>query len=440
MDTSRVPPHSLEAESAVLGAAMLNADVLPHVAAVLAPAHFYRTGNGLLFAAMLELHGKGAPIDLVTATEALRRKGLLEKAGGAAYLSGLTNQVPSVENAEHYARTIREHANRRAVIAAAREAETAAFDGEEPETLRDRLYQAAASLTPGNARLADARTIGTGFLAALERAHEGAEPPGLTTGLPDLDRVVKLHPGDLVIVAGRPGMGKTSFALGITDANLRADRRVLWFSLEMTREALMGRLVAARSGVTVEDLRAGRVPDAQWGTVTRALGTLTPSGLFVDDTPGIGTAHVRAEAQRTQAAHGLDLVVVDYIGLMEEPGRWEARRLEIAKISRGLLRTAKELGVPLVLLCQLNRESENRNPPVPRLSDLRESGDLEQDADVVVLLNRPEAAMGTKCPPEKRGIAEIDVAKNRHGRTGVVEAWWHGPTTSFRSMEKGGTP
>lgn len=432
---ARVPPHSIEAEQAVLGTLLLANETLSRVAATVNRDAFYRTGHRVLWDSIVGLIESGQVADLLTVTAALKGAGTLEKCGGPAYLGTLADRVPSTDAVEHYGRIVAENALRRHAIAESTRLGDCAYSGAGIDELRDGLFACANHLVPRNARMVDARHVALELADTWEAAYKGDSTPGLTTGLSDLDRVTRLHGGDLVIVAGRPGMGKTSFALGVTDANLREGKTVLWFSLEMTRQALLGRLVSGRCGVSVETFRSGNLSEHTFGRAYSALSELGQTRLWIDDTPGVSSSHIRAEAQRIASRGGLDLIVVDYVGLVEESGKFEARRLEVGKISRNMVRTAKELNVPVMLLSQLNREVDTRSPPIPRLSDLRESGDLEQDADVVLLLYRAEEALKEKCPEDQKGTADVDVAKNRHGRTGTVGTIWHGPTTSFKNLE-----
>jgi len=437
---NRVPPHSLEAEAGVLGAVLLNNEVLSHVTEILDREDFYRTGHRLLYEAMLELFDRGSPIDLVTATEALRQKGLLEKAGGAAHLASLTNQVPSVENAVHYARIVRERAILRKLIWVSTEIASEGYgSGTEVEDYLDRAEQAIFEVTARKVRPSFTRVkdILKDTFAKIEELYEKKDlVTGVATGYHDLDQLTAgLQPSDLIIIAGRPGMGKTSFVLNIAQyAAIEAGVPVAFFSLEMSKEQLVMRLLCAEARVDSHRLRRGMLRDSDWPKLTRAAGTLAEAPIFIDDTPGISTLDLRAKSRRLKSEANLGLIVVDYLQLMRARGSYDVREQEISEISRSLKGLAKELSVPVVALSQLNRGVESRADKRPLISDLRESGAIEQDADVIMFIYRDDVY--NKESTEK-GIAEIIVGKQRNGPTDSVRLAFLSEFTAFENLARG---
>ncbi len=436
----RVPPHSLEAEAGVLGAVLLNNEVLSHLTEILDREDFYRTGNRLLYEVMLELFDRGSPIDLVTASEALRQKGLLEKAGGAAYLAGLTNQVPSVENAVHYARIVRDRSILRKLIwVSAGIASEGYGSGAEVGEYLDRAEQAIFEVTARKVRPSFTRVkdILKDTFAKIEELYEKKDlVTGVPTGYHDLDQLTAgLQPSDLVIIAGRPGMGKTSFVLNIAQyAAIETGTPVAFFSLEMSKEQLVMRLLCAEARVDSHRLRRGMLRDSDWPKLTRAAGTLAEAPIFIDDSPGITTLDLRAKSRRLKSEANLGMIIVDYLQLMRGRGSYDVREQEISEISRSLKGLAKELSVPVVALSQLNRGVESRADKRPLISDLRESGAIEQDADVIMFIYRDEVY--NKESTDK-GIAEIIVGKQRHGPTDLVRLAFLSEFTAFENLARG---
>jgi replicative DNA helicase len=437
---NRVPPHSLEAEVGVLGAVLLNNEVLSHVSGILQRDDFYSSGHRLLFEVMLDLDERGLPIDLVTTTEVLRQKGTLEKAGGAAYLSSLTSQVPSAEHAEHYARIVRERSITRKLIWVSTEIANDGYGAESDlEEYLDRAERAIFEVTarkvqPSFVRIKD---ILRDTFAKIEEIYERKDlVTGVPTGYRDLDQLTAgLQPSDLIIVAGRPGMGKTSLVLNIAQhAAIAANTTVGFFSLEMSKEQMVTRLLCSEARVDSHRLRRGMLRDSDWPKLTRAAGTLAEARLFIDDSPAISTLELRAKARRLKREADLGLVIVDYLQLMRGRGSYDVREQEISEISRSLKGLAKELNVPVVALSQLNRGVESRADKRPIMSDLRESGAIEQDADVIIFIYREEVY--NKESPDK-GIAEIIVGKQRHGPTDVVKLAFLSEYTTFENLARG---
>jgi replicative DNA helicase len=436
----RVPPHSLEAETSVLGAILLNNEVLSRVAEVVDREDFYRTGHRLLYETMVELFEKGSPIDLVTATEALRQRGVLEKVGGAAYLGSLTDSVPSVDNAEHYARIIRQKAILRKLIWVSTEiaSDGYAADADVGEYL-DRAEKAIFEVTARQIRPSFSRVKDI-LHDTFKRIEELYERKDMVTGVPsgyhDLDQVTAgFQPSDLIIVAGRPGMGKTSFVLNIAQhAAIETGTAAAVFSLEMSKEQLVTRLLCSEARIDSHRLRRGMLRDSDWPKLTRAAGTLAEAPIFIDDSPGVSTLEVRAKCRRLKSEANLGLVIVDYLQLMRGHGKYDVREQEISEISRSLKGLAKELHVPVIALSQLNRGVESRADKRPMISDLRESGAIEQDADVIMFIYRDE--IYNKDSDEK-GIAEIIVGKQRQGPTDTVKLAFLAEFTTFENLAKG---
>jgi replicative DNA helicase len=437
---SRVPPHSLEAEAGVLGAILLNNDVLPHVVEVLDREDFYRTGHRLLYELMLELSERGSPIDLVTATEGLRQKNLLEKVGGAAYVAGLTSHVPSVDNAVHYARIVRERAVQRKLIWVSTEIASEGYGSDEDvEEYLDRAEKAIFEVTARKVRPSFVRVkdILRDTFAKIEELYEHKDlVTGVPTGYHDLDQLTAgFQRSDLIIVAGRPGMGKTSFVLNIAQyAAIESGTPVAFFSLEMSKEQLVMRLLCSEARIDSHRLRRGMLRDSDWPKLTRAAGTLAEAPIFIDDTPGISTLEVRAKARRLKSEADVGLVVVDYLQLMRARGSYDIREQEISEISRSLKGLAKELSVPVVALSQLNRGVESRSDKRPLISDLRESGAIEQDADVIMFIYRDEVYNKES---SDKGIAEIIVGKQRNGPTDTVKLAFLSEFTTFENLARG---
>ncbi|MHB8764977.1 MAG: replicative DNA helicase [Deferrisomatales bacterium] len=438
--TSRVPPHSLEAECGVLGAILLNNDILTHVAEVVQRDDFYRSGHRLIYEAMVELYERGSPMDLVTVTEALRQKGALEKAGGATHLASLTSQVPSVENAVHYANIVRERSILRRLIWVSTEIANEGYGADsDVEVFLDRAEQAIFEVTARKTRPAFTRVkdILRDSFAKIEELYAKKDlVTGVPTGYHDLDQLTAgLQPSDLIIVAGRPGTGKTSFVLNIAQhAAISGGLPVGFFSLEMSKEQLVMRMLCSEARVDSHRLRRGMLRDADWPKLTRAAGALAEAPIFIDDTPGISTLDLRAKSRRLKSEHGLGLVIVDYLQLMRGRGNYDVREQEISEISRSLKGLAKELSVPVIALSQLNRGVESRSDKRPMISDLRESGAIEQDADVIMFIYRDD--LYNKDSADK-GIAEIIVGKQRHGPTDTVKLAFLAEFTTFENLARG---
>jgi len=436
----RVPPQSLEAEESVLGGVMLDNSALDRILDVVRPQDFYRGAHRKLFTAILALAERSEPIDLITLSEILKARGELSDVGGAAYLAELAARVPTAANILHYARIVRDRAVLRELIAAATEIATRGYDGgDDVAELLDRAEQTIFAISERQVRgsfmrLAD---VLVGSIKTIERLYEQKQAvTGVATGFTDLDRLTSgLQPADLIIVAGRPSMGKTAFCLNIAEhAALRAGVGVAVFSLEMAKEQLAMRMLCSEARVDLARVRTGHLTEREFPRLAMAAGRLADAPIYIDDTPALSVLELRAKARRLKrdAAAKLGLVIVDYVQLMRSTEGKDNREQEISEISRSLKALAKELEVPVVALSQLNRQVENRNPPIPRLADLRESGAIEQDADVICFLYREEYYVEDS---DKKGGAEVIVAKQRNGPIGTVELTFLREFTRFENRE-----
>jgi replicative DNA helicase len=441
--SERTQPHSLDAERSVLGAILLRNETFNHAAAVIDAGDFFREAHRRIFNAMVELNERGDAIDLVTLKDALARAGDLDEVGGAAYIARLVDGVPRATNVEHYATIVKEKSTLRALIASAQQILQEAYDaGEDADEILDsaekRIFEVAdkrirQGFVPLSALVQDSFDT----LSKLQQ-HRGLVS-GVPTGFAEIDEMTSgLQAGDLVIVAARPSMGKTSFTLNIAQhAGLNRERpmTVGFFSLEMSAQQLFMRLLTAEARIDAHRLRSGYLSADDYSKLVRAIGTLEGARIFIDDTAAIGVLEMRAKARRLKAEHGLDLLIVDYLQLMQGRGRFDNRQQELASISRSLKGLAKELGVPIVALSQLSRAPESRSDRRPQLSDLRESGALEQDADVVMMIFRP--GVYEKDNPDLQNVAEIIIAKQRNGPIGTVTLAFLPQYTLFANIDQG---
>ncbi|MBI4466685.1 MAG: replicative DNA helicase [Acidobacteria bacterium] len=435
-------PHNLDAERSVLGAILLDNQAFHPVIEILEPADFFLDGHRRIFARMIKLSEETHAIDLVTLHEELDRAGELEAAGGSAYLSSLVDGVPKVSNVEHYARIVKEKALLRNLIHASNNIITQAYEAEEEaDEVLDRAEHAIFSLAEERVKagLLSLKEIAKATLPRLDEVFERRQHiTGLATGFTDFDNLTSgLQPADLIVLAARPAMGKTALALNIAEhAAMQLSKPVAIFSLEMAREALLFRLLCAEARVDSHKFRSGFLSREEMGKMTIALGRLAEAPIFIDDTPVLTVLEMRAKCRRLQAEHGLGLVVVDYLQLMSGRGRFENRTQEISSISRGLKALAKEVHVPLVAVSQLSRAPEQRGGDHrPQLSDLRESGSIEQDADVVAFIFRPEMYRDPESvTEEERGRAELIVSKQRNGPTGKIHLAFLREFTRFENL------
>jgi len=438
----RTLPHNLEAERSVLGAILVHNDAFNTAAQVIDGRDFYRDAHRRIFDRMVALSERGEAIDFITLKEELSRGGDLEEVGGPAYVASLVDGVPRATNVEYYARIVKEKATLRNLIYAANKILTNAYEADQESDLI--LDEAESSIFA----VADDR-LKAGFVPMRELVNESFpkieqlfEHKRLVTGVPtgfvDLDEMTRgLQPGDLVIIAARPSMGKTSLVLNIAQhVAVQGEHTVGFFSLEMSKESLFIRLLTSEAQIDSHRLMSGHIADRDYSRISHALEKLSSMRLFIDDTANISVLEMRAKSRRLQAEHGLSLIVVDYIQLMSARGRYENRTLELASISRSLKGLAKELNAPIVVLSQLSRAPESRSDHRPQLSDLRESGALEQDADVVILIYRDDAYNRDPNNPDA-GTAELILAKQRNGPTGIVRLAFLREQTRFASLAPG---
>lgn len=435
----RTPPHSIEAEQAVLGGLLLDTNAWDNVADMVRAHDFYRPDHRLIFEAIGVLAGSGKPCDVVTVSEHLQRSGQLDNAGGLAYLGTLARDTPTAANVRAYAELVRERSLLRQLISAGTEIAASVFatDGESARELVDKaeqkVFEIAEAGFGGRDGAVPVRSMLPGLIDKIDEWHTNPDSlRGLPTGFSDFDKKTGgLRAGDLVIIAGRPSMGKTTLAVNIAEyAAVNPGRKasVAIFSMEMPSEQLLTRMLSSIGGVNLGSIRSGRVSDEDWVRITSATSQLSEAKIFVDETPGLSPMDLRARARRVKREHGLDLVVVDYLQLMQVPGNKENRATEIAEISRGLKALAKELAIPVIALSQLNRGVEQREHKKPVMSDLRESGAIEQDADIILLIYREEVYDKNTT---KKGIAEIDIAKHRNGEIGTFLLTFQGMYSRF---------
>jgi replicative DNA helicase len=434
-------PHNLEAERAVLGAVLIENNAFNYAAAILTGRDFYRDAHRRIFEKMVQLNERGDAIDFVTLKEELGRSGDLEEVGGPAYLAALVDGLPHATNVEYYARIVREKATLRNLIHSAGKIVSTAYEAEsEANQILDEAEQAIFSIAEDRVRegFVSMRQLAHASFETIEKAHERKELiTGVPSGFSDLDELTAgFQPGDLAIIAARPSVGKTALALNIAQNVGTKERRTVGiFSLEMSKEQLFLRMLTSEARIDGHRLRTGFLVDSDWGRLPGALSTLSEARIFIDDTPGIGVLEMRAKSRRLMAEHGLDLLIVDYIQLMQGRGRFENRTLELGSISRSLKGLAKELSIPVIVISQLSRAPESRGDHRPLLSDLRESGALEQDADVVMLLFRADQYPDVE--PEEEGTVELNIAKHRNGPTGMVKLAFLKEQARFELRAKG---
>lgn len=435
---SKVLPQNIEAEEAVLGSLLIDSDAIIRVATFLQPDDFYVQRNGWIYEAIRDLHERREPADLVTLTDELDRREHLAEIGGPPYLTTLINATPTSIHVEYYARIVERTAIlRRLIDAAGQIAKLAYQDVDDVDEVVDRAESIIFGVSEKRVSrdLVPIRQVLDEFYDRIEYlfAHQG-EIIGVPTGLADLDKLLGgFQRSDLIIIAGRPGMGKTSLALSIAlQAARKWDKRVGVFSLEMSNEQVVQRLVSAETGIDSQRLRLGDIHEDEWSTLVQATSLLSNSQIYIDDTPAISALEMRTKARRLHAEYGLDMLIVDYLQLMRGDFRSENRVQEISFISRSLKGLARELNIPVVALSQLSRAVEARHDKRPMLSDLRESGSIEQDADVVVFVYRDELYNpDTEFP----SIAELRVSKHRSGPTGIFSVYFKKELAQFVDLE-----
>lgn len=430
-------PHSVEAEEAVLGSLLIDPEAVFQVATFLRPDDYYIQKHAWIYEAILALHERREPVDFLTLCDELERRELLEEVGGAAYITHLINAVPSAIHVEAYGHIVEQAAIRRRLIAAASQiAQLAYQEAENIDETVDKAEQALFSVSERRITrdLTPIREVVSAYSDRVEYlfAHQD-EPLGVPTGFIDLDRLLGgLQRSDLIFVAARPSVGKTSLCLSIARNAARHGKHVAIFSLEMSAEQVVQRLVAAETGIDSQRLRLGKLNTQEWELFHQATGRLAGLPIFIDDTPSISALQLRTKARRLDSEHGIDLILIDYLQLMTGDVRTDNRVQEVSYISRSLKGLARELNVPVVSASQLSRAVEQRTDKRPMLADLRESGSLEQDADVVMFIYRDELYHPET---ERQHIAEIIVAKHRNGPTGMVELFFRNRLAQFLDAE-----
>ena len=433
-DNTRIPPHSVEAEQSVLGSILLDKDAMISVSETLIPEDFYKEAHRVIYECMLKLYNNQSEIDLITLADELRDQGYLDDIGGIAYITSLSTIVPTTSNIKYYINIVKEKSISRQLISAANDIINLGYDSSTKvedvlENAEKKIFDISQERTTNDFQPINQDLTET--LSMLEKLYEEkSDVTGLTTGFRDLNKKINgLQRSDLLLIAARPAMGKTAFALNLVqNAALKGDASVAVFSLEMSKEQLVQRMVAAQSSVELKKIKTGTLAANDWPRITDGMAVLSGAKIHIDDTPGIKISELRSKCRKLKIEKGLDLVLIDYLQLMEGEGHNESRQQEIAKISRSLKILAKELDCPVVALSQLSRAPEQRADHRPMLSDLRESGSIEQDADIVMFLYRDEYY---NPDTEKKNIGEVIVAKNRHGETGTVELVWFGGIQKF---------
>jgi replicative DNA helicase len=451
----KLPPQNIDAEQMVLGAILIENDSIYNVTALLSPEDFYKDIHRRIFSVMLEMFERKEAIDLVTLTDSLRGKVALETVGGASYLAQLVSLVPTAANIKYHAKIVREKAVLRRLIHASTDIITQCYDDSRTVESIDELLNTAersifdiAQKKIGESFSPMKNIVGHSF-KMVEDLYERKEMiTGIPTGFVDLDHLTSgLQPSDLIIIAGRPSMGKTAFCLNIAShAAIDKGKVVALFSLEMSKEALGLRLLGSEARVDAHRLRTGHLSERDWTPLANAAGRLAEAPIYIDDSAAISVLEMQAKARRLKAEHGLDLLIVDYLQLMRGRGNESSREQEISNISRSLKMLAKDLKLPVIALSQLNRAVETRpgKEKRPMLADLRESGAIEQDADVILFIYRDEVYNKCECPHDgeclcgRRGVAEVIVGKQRNGPIGKVDLTYINRFTRFENSEKRG--
>ena len=430
-------PHNLEAERCVLGSILIRNDAFNIAVELVDADDFFRDAHRRVFEQMVGLNERGQAIDFVTIKDELNRSGDLDEVGGPAYVSALADGVPRSTNVEHYARIVKEKAKLRSLIHSANKIVSTAYEAErDADTVLDEAEQEIFSIAEDRVHegfVPLSALVQDSFTTIEQLQAHNSLVTGIPTGFTDIDYLTSgFQPADLIIVAARPSMGKTAFVLNVAQhLGTKTEKTVGFFSLEMAKEQLFQRMLTTEAKIDAHRFRTGQLSDGDYEQLSTAMGSLESARVFIDDTAGISVLEMRAKSRRLKAEHGLDLIVVDYIQLMQGRGRFENRTQELASISRSLKGLAKELGVPVVALSQLSRAPESRSDRRPQLSDLRESGALEQDADVVIFIFREEMYEET---PENQNLAEIIVGKQRNGPTGNVKLAFIKQQTRFQNL------
>jgi replicative DNA helicase len=437
----KLPPQNIEAEQSILGAILIDNDALPRALEIIASEDFYKMSHRKIFYAMSELFDKNEAIDLITLTDHLKKNNELEVVGGLSYLSSLVNMIPTAANIRYHSNIVREKALLRGLLMSAGEIANKVYeDTLDAEDLVDYAEKSIFDISDKRIKVSfvTLKDVIKGSFEMIEHLYDKKETvTGVPSGFRDLDEMTTgFQKGDLIIVGGRPSMGKTAFVLNIAQyVGLELKEPVAVFSLEMAKEQLALRMLCSEAMVNSNSIRKGFIKKEDWHKLTSAASNLTGAPIFIDDSSSITVLELRAKARRLKMEHGLSLVIVDYLQLMKGKGAFERREQEISDISRSLKALAKELSVPVIAVSQLNRSVEQRRPPKPMLVDLRESGAIEQDADVILFLYRSE--LYNKDDLANKGKAEVDIAKQRNGPAGVtVKLTYISSCTRFMNMEE----
>ncbi len=436
----KIPPQNVDAEMSVLGAVLIDEEALADVSEHITPKDFYDKRHGVIFGGMMRLYEKHKPVDLLTLTDELNRKKELETIGGSAYLTELTNYVPTAAHAEAYAELVAQKAVRRRLIKASAEISELGFDEDTTtQELLEKAEQELFSVSDQSLKqdLVSLESILTDSFDRLEELHRNKGAlRGVRTGYRDLDNMTAgLQRSDLIILAARPAMGKTTLVTNLAyNVATIAKQSVLFFSLEMSKEQLVDRMLADASGVDAWNIRTGNLSDDDFSKLSEAMGEMAEAPIFIDDTPGLSVLEMRTKARRAAHEQPLGLIIIDYLQLMQGSGRNDGNRVqEVSEISRGLKLIARELNVPVIALSQLSRSVESRSPQIPQLADLRESGSIEQDADIVMFIYR-EAYYNPET--ERDNITDLIIAKHRNGPVGKVELYFHPERLRFMSLDR----
>ncbi|MBC8587350.1 replicative DNA helicase [Paratissierella segnis] len=434
----RIPPNSIEAEQSVLGAMIIDKEAINSALEIIKPEDFYKEANREIFETMIVLFNKNEPVDLITLSEELKRRGTLDNIGGVTYLANLSSSIATTANIKYYCKIVQEKSILRRLIKSSDDIMGKAFeDTEEVSAIIELAERNIFDITQGSHREGFSpisEVLLNSFAQIEERAANKGRLTGLETGFIDLDNKLSgLQKSDLILLAARPSMGKTALGINIaTHSALKSNAKVAIFSLEMSKEQLVQRVISATSHVDLQKIISGNLSDDEWLKVVDSMGPLSQMNIFIDDTAGISLMEMKAKCRRLKIEKGLDLILVDYLQLMQLEGRQESRQQEISAISRGLKALAKEMECPVIALSQLSRAPELRSDHRPILSDLRESGAIEQDADVVLFLYRDEYY---NKETELKNIGELIIAKHRNGPTGSIELVWKGEYTKFLNKE-----
>ncbi len=435
----RIPPQSIEAEQSVLGAMLLDKEAIAAATEILKPEDFYKEAHGAIFDAIVQIYNRSQPVDLITLSEQLKNTNILEEVGGVGYISDLANAVPSSSNIRYYAKIVEEKSLMRKLIGASSEILDRTYEGtEEVNDLIEMAEKRIFDISQG--RSSEGFTpISQVLLEAFDKIEQvfqnKGQITGISTGFSDIDaKTSGMQKSDFILVAARPSMGKTAFALNIAQhVAVKEKKTVAIFSLEMSKDQLIHRMLSAETHIDSQKLRTGDLGENDWDRLANGMAILSEAPIFIDDTPGVGVMEMRSKCRRLKMEHGLDLILIDYLQLMSGDRRSDSRQQEISDISRSLKALAREMDCPVVALSQLSRAPEARADHRPILSDLRESGAIEQDADVVMFLYRDEYY---HLDTEEKNIGEVNIAKQRNGPTGVVKLVWLGQFTKFANLEK----